>query len=692
MAWNIHWQIPFESYSGNAYTLNILDEDYNSTPISLIGAANPFETQEEDDDNLFTPIRYQTGYVRVVTSDSTLSETMMPIHNMQRRVELWNGNNLMWRGFLSPKEYTQPNLEYTYELSFAVQSVLAALKSVDFTDYYGQIKTLREVIIKCFELAGITLDTDANVYVCTEFSNIINIMDMKISCSIFFGFDTIVNDNNPVLATKYSSCYDVLSEILKPFGLVMRESQGNFYIISSARLNSTSIITYYRYYITNNTLGSGSTFGTQEIPTTNLASNNCKESVKNGARKVEVSLAVDKNAIIDTGDPDTPYSSNSLYGGYVLEKRTEEGQEVTKKVAYMCVQPVDYPSSQRRELWVESLYAFRQSFIKRRASGDISWSNDVITQLSSIINSAAYVVDTLSHVEDTPELFGESGVIGACLCRFDKAETQSEVDLKPGLLINMNNAYRMAVYYSSSTIYANDVVYSLVSKDAYNLTSGYIDFDIKYYALEFYKRGYSDDISGANIRIFVGNTEIGYHHHITTPLSGKISIRIYGGNNYPFTNKPRTIVISEMRLYWSPNNRDVTASKDSHNNYILLIARKFDDTKSIGLTIGTNNHNEASISMLLDANDEYVGTVAVISGSSSVLLRPEMYLLQLMQKLYTNTRKTIERTYRLSYLPTFFPQVPLVYTSGEKQFVRFFKKIKWADDMVTMKFVQTTFS
>lgn len=691
MAWNIHWKIPFMSYSGVEYTLNILDEDYNSTPITLIGASNPFETQEEGGDDLLSPIRFQTGYVRVVTTDSSLSESIMPEHNMQRRVELWNGQNLMWRGFLSPKEYTQPNIDYTYELAFAVQSVLSAFKSVDFTDYYGEVKTLREIIMKCFELAGLTLDTDAYLYVCTEFSDIISIMNMKIACSIFFRLETIVNNNTPVLVTKYSSCYDVLSEILRPFGLTMRESLGDYYIVSLAYLNSRTYVTRYRYNITSNTLSNPSTYGVSAIPSANLASDNSTESIHNGAKEVEVELTVDKNAIIDTGEPEVPYSSNALSGGYILDTYEESGQQVTKKVGYMCVQPVDYPSSQRRELWVETMYAMYQSFTKRRVSGDITWTNTQSTDINDIINSSGYVIDTLTHIEDTPDLFGEAGYIGACLCRFDKASTKSEINLEPGLLVNMNSAYRMAVYYSSTTIQANDLIYMLESVESYSLSSGYIDFDIRYYVLEYYERGYSDDINGANIKIFVGNTEVSHHHHITSPLSGKISIKIYGGNDYPFDDKPRTVVISSMRLYWSPDGRDVTASRESSNHYRLLINRNFEDSKSITLNIGTNNHNEPSISMLLNSNDEYVDTVSVINGNTLSSLRPEMYIVQLMQRIYTNTQKSIERTYRFSNILSVIT-IPTVFSGNNKYFVRMFKKIKWVDDMITMKFIQTTFT
>ena len=77
-------------------------------------------------------------------------------------------------------------------------------------------------------------------------------------------------------------------------------------------------------------------------------------------------LSITKDAIIDTGDPSVPYSTNALNGGYILETKTEEGQEVTKKVGDMSVQAVDYPNLQRSDLWIETLYAKYQSFTKSK--------------------------------------------------------------------------------------------------------------------------------------------------------------------------------------------------------------------------------------------------------------------------------------------------------------------------------------
>ena len=63
----IHWKIPFMSLrTGTVYTVNIFDDAYSGAGVTLKGAAEPFVTEENDDDDIFMPVRTQSGYLRIV--------------------------------------------------------------------------------------------------------------------------------------------------------------------------------------------------------------------------------------------------------------------------------------------------------------------------------------------------------------------------------------------------------------------------------------------------------------------------------------------------------------------------------------------------------------------------------------------------------------------------------------------------
>ena len=64
----IHWQVKFRSLRANTlYTVSIYDDNYSgSTPVQLKGGEHPFTTEEDNDDDFFTPVRTQSGYLRIV--------------------------------------------------------------------------------------------------------------------------------------------------------------------------------------------------------------------------------------------------------------------------------------------------------------------------------------------------------------------------------------------------------------------------------------------------------------------------------------------------------------------------------------------------------------------------------------------------------------------------------------------------
>ena len=58
------YSISFKSLrAGTVYTVNI---GSGIGDVALKGAAQPFVTQEDDDEDMFTPIRTQSGYLRIV--------------------------------------------------------------------------------------------------------------------------------------------------------------------------------------------------------------------------------------------------------------------------------------------------------------------------------------------------------------------------------------------------------------------------------------------------------------------------------------------------------------------------------------------------------------------------------------------------------------------------------------------------
>ena len=75
----IKYTIPFKSLrSGTLYSVNIYDASYSGSPVVLKGGAQPFVTQEDDNDDFFADIRTQSGSLRIVDDGKDANGNALP--------------------------------------------------------------------------------------------------------------------------------------------------------------------------------------------------------------------------------------------------------------------------------------------------------------------------------------------------------------------------------------------------------------------------------------------------------------------------------------------------------------------------------------------------------------------------------------------------------------------------------------
>lgn len=237
MAWSIHYQVYFASRDGKRYQVDILEQDYSGSIVFLTGGPEPFVTNEEDGDDMFTAIRSQTGYLRVIdeTGDGSLLESLIPANNTEKMVRLVEGGSVRWQGFLVAQAYSQPWDRHAKLLEFPVKSFLAALEDVQYsTDDAGRVSRLAYFFYSAFtplvrEGGGVTpWDT---VYVATDMgSSPVSWLSLRSLGTPFFDEVTTADEGTEVKTVSSKSCKDVLEAILTLFGLTMREDGRRLYI------------------------------------------------------------------------------------------------------------------------------------------------------------------------------------------------------------------------------------------------------------------------------------------------------------------------------------------------------------------------------------------------------------------------------------------------------------------------------
>ena len=148
----IHWQVKFQSLRAKElFTVNIYDADYTgSNPVQLKGGESPFVTQEDDDDDMFKPVRTQSGYLRIVDDGCDADgnslganwwRTFIPATDVSRPVTLTDSDgNVRWMGFMQAQNFGSKLYLNKQEREFPVQCPLSVLSKAEMLSANVNIK------------------------------------------------------------------------------------------------------------------------------------------------------------------------------------------------------------------------------------------------------------------------------------------------------------------------------------------------------------------------------------------------------------------------------------------------------------------------------------------------------------------------------------------------------------------------
>ena len=154
MAYNIHWKIKFRVLNSNQLlTVNIWKDGTlpSGYPLTLTGAQAPFSTQEDDNEDLFQPIRTQSGYLRIVDDGTALNSSnasvsfnwkdLLPSTDTDRPVTLTDSsNNILWQGFMQAQNFSGSLYGGTQVREFPVQCCLTVTQGKDINYSQTQIQ------------------------------------------------------------------------------------------------------------------------------------------------------------------------------------------------------------------------------------------------------------------------------------------------------------------------------------------------------------------------------------------------------------------------------------------------------------------------------------------------------------------------------------------------------------------------
>lgn len=213
-----YWTIPFKSVNGTDYVVRILGADEDT---ELIGSAEPITTQEDDNDDLFTPVRTQSGYVRFVDETGDTWRKILPSSSLARYVELIRGGTIVWQGYIKPESYGCEYGVAPQVHEFPIHCALSVLASFDY-EPNGDIITFGTLLYQLLSKAGIRF---TNVYLPNDMAH--TWLTKKVNCFNFLDYD----EDEDRYAGKYN-CLEVLEQICSFWGVTCRTYRDNIYFVA----------------------------------------------------------------------------------------------------------------------------------------------------------------------------------------------------------------------------------------------------------------------------------------------------------------------------------------------------------------------------------------------------------------------------------------------------------------------------
>ena len=668
------YYVDFMSFGGTAYRVEI--GAANGDP--LTGAPEPFVTQEDDGGDLFTPVRLQTGTIRVIDNGSLMA-SIIPTNNTTTSVKLKrkSSNTTVWEGYLCAAGYSQPWDGNMKMIELPVQSVLSSLydASID-TLYVGQLMSFSDIINAGLTSIGYSLHAASVADDCNGAW-----MSAKVNASVFFSKEEISNQGNRQTAYFGKSYGEIIEDICKLFGLMCRDT------------------------------GTGLLFATYDKPTgfavgiltsvfTFKGTEN-EQGFMQGRKNVSVSLSFSE---INDELITLPYTTEDSSTVYTIEKMANG---VAK------VQPHSRNSSGTESF---PYYYYADSVSAPTSS---TYANCLA---KSVVNTPI-----MPLVSDDP-----SFVTGAFPVRYSFNPTEEGVKLLAnGIMVNI----RSLLTYDAALPGIAQPCYTLTTESSLTFDGGYLNIEMAIscfmqtnatydnrklqYGIQnyYYTRNYrmflmlkwgnkywdgstwvtnqstfEVETDGATLMTNLGEDTMstkndGLFIPVNGTMSGYLSLSIMNFAAFQITYPNDTTevflvnssIISKLRLiYLSAINE--TASQRTKNVYRQDVLNSgFAEDNEVSLAIGTMNNNIPSNEFIKSNATTYIETLSY----NGVSQRPEMHLLERMVTYYDRVRQTLR-----AKVGTGLGLLDTLYSHGGRVFVGIDAQHNWRDDTQEVEFIE----
>lgn len=198
MSYQVFWKTGFVGLrSGVEYTVKIWKDGTlpSGYPLTLKCSGEPFMTQEDDDADMFVPVRTQSGYLRIVDDGWAVNadgqvvrfdwRSMVPMTDTELGVTLEGDGAVVWQGFIQSRNFGATLYGEPQVRELPLQCVLTVTEGTDVSYEHREMENfaylLEEILssIPCVEITDVVVQggSDAQEWLLTNidwqnFSNV----------------------------------------------------------------------------------------------------------------------------------------------------------------------------------------------------------------------------------------------------------------------------------------------------------------------------------------------------------------------------------------------------------------------------------------------------------------------------------------------------------------------------------------
>lgn len=284
---NNNYSITFKSLrAGTVYTVNI--GGGTGAAIPLKGGAEPFVTQEDDTDDMFTPIRTQSGYVRIVddgmdaNGDAWDWKDLIPSTDTSRPVTLTAGGTTLWQGFMQAQDFGSRLYGNPQVREFPVQCVLSVTEGSDINYAQTEIQNFAYLLKQIVDSIP-SACRPQNFYV----QGGADAQSMLLTC---IDWQNFVSDGSDYGLSARFSMYECLEDMCRFWGWTCRTHGTSLYLSSADDGGSWLKLSYSQLTAMSEGTTSGTidSFASVALAGDIFASTDNRDLLRRGCRKAVV--------------------------------------------------------------------------------------------------------------------------------------------------------------------------------------------------------------------------------------------------------------------------------------------------------------------------------------------------------------------------------------------------------------------